>query len=869
MSTLDTIGGSQVANTATSFVVEAAPSAPVILPDGLALRGADFARTGGDLVVTATDGTSVVVSGFFEQSVTKLLFNGGDQQISADLAAHLAGPLAPGQVAQAGPDLNLSEPIGTVETTGGTVTATRTDGTVVELAEGDSVFQGDILETSADGGVGVVLADETTFSMGGDGRMVLDEMIYDPGTQEGDLAISVLEGVFTFVSGHIAKTDPDAMVLETPVATIGVRGTQVGLEMSDELELFILEELDGFVGEVSVSGNGWAYTMNVGLQGIQVTSAASAPPPPFQATIAQVLASVGAALQFLPEGTNANNYGQTREESLEDLDDLDTAAGGEEGSDGGDGGPPPAAAIPPALTFGFAAIESGIQLAAAAEVLAAEEEFTEEEIEDEPLIEIVEEELDLSVLVGTDGDDTIDGGDSDDIILGLGGNDTITGGSGDDTLVGGPGNDTIDAGPGNDLIIAGEGEGDDDYDGGSGNDTISFTSTIHGVTVVLSEGVAFGNDEEVDEIGVDQLAGIENVIGGSGDDVLIGDDANSITASGLLVDTDIDDYYFTVTASGTVTINVTETIVDLSDFDTEINLFHDDGSLDLSDFIANDDDGGEGLESQLSLQLDPGDYVLRIGTHGFGDAGGTSTDIIGPTNPGGHHDGSDYTLSITGPVLTAFGGGNALFGLAGDDILFGGKGDDYLDGGAGSDTLDLSSTGTFNIVDLAAGYAEGGTDSFDTLVSIENAEGGSGTDLLFGTGGVNRLEGNSGSDDLYGRGGDDLLFGGKGDDYLDGGSGNDTLTGGFGDDTFVFGAGDGTENHITDMEYDSGESGDEILFHGFAEGDITIIGGEGQNPDRIVASNASGTVEVVIDGQSGQSYQVTDVDGDTVVVLEG
>ncbi|MEK9670883.1 MAG: hypothetical protein VW268_00080 [Rhodospirillaceae bacterium] len=42
--------------------------------------------------------------------------------------------------------------------------------------------------------------------------------------------LSVVKGVFSFVSGQVAKTDPDAMKIDTPVATIGIRGTQVGIE---------------------------------------------------------------------------------------------------------------------------------------------------------------------------------------------------------------------------------------------------------------------------------------------------------------------------------------------------------------------------------------------------------------------------------------------------------------------------------------------------------------------------------------------------------------------------------------------------------------------------------------------------------------
>ena len=125
------------------------------------------------------------------------------------------------------------QPIGEVESTTGTVTVTHVDGTQETLEAGSPVFQGDTLETSDDGSVGVVLADDTTFSMAEGGNMVLDEMVYDPATNEGSISFSAGEGVFTFVSGLIAKSDPDAMTLTTPTATIGicVSGVRVPLHL--------------------------------------------------------------------------------------------------------------------------------------------------------------------------------------------------------------------------------------------------------------------------------------------------------------------------------------------------------------------------------------------------------------------------------------------------------------------------------------------------------------------------------------------------------------------------------------------------------------------------------------------------------------
>ena len=89
------------------------------------------------------------------------------------------------------------------------------------------MFQGDIIETADAGALAIVFIDETTFSLGEDARMVLDELIFDPASQEGSSSFSVVQGVFVFVSGEIAANNPDSMEVRTPVATLGIRGLSV------------------------------------------------------------------------------------------------------------------------------------------------------------------------------------------------------------------------------------------------------------------------------------------------------------------------------------------------------------------------------------------------------------------------------------------------------------------------------------------------------------------------------------------------------------------------------------------------------------------------------------------------------------------
>ena len=221
------------------------------LPDDFSLTDAAFERSGDDMIVTEADGTLFVAEGFYTHDTPPALITQGGAQISGAMAERLAGASSSDQVVQGGTD-SAAESIGTVNTVSGTVFVIRVDGSREEVDIDTVLLAGDILETGADGAIGVVFADQTTLAMGGDGRMALDEMIYDPQSQEGSLSLMAFKGIYTVVSGMVAKTDPDAMVINTPVGSIGIRGTQIGIDLTDgeNLTLVMMREADDYVGEV-------------------------------------------------------------------------------------------------------------------------------------------------------------------------------------------------------------------------------------------------------------------------------------------------------------------------------------------------------------------------------------------------------------------------------------------------------------------------------------------------------------------------------------------------------------------------------------------------------------------------------------------
>ena len=171
-----------------------------------------------------------------------------------------------------------------------------------------------------------------------------------------------------------------------------------------------------------------------------------------------------------------------------------------------------------------------------------------------PGVHIVTQGARDRIHVGTSGTDpvTIDAGDGDDevgadslfddvavgpssgpwtALLGPG-NDTYVGSQGGDFVSGDTGNDTIDpgagsdgvsAGPGSDRVFAGpesESGVSDAYDGGAGFDTLDYSARTTGIFAALV-GTTGGAPGESDGI-----AGFERILGGAGNDSILGFSSN-------------------------------------------------------------------------------------------------------------------------------------------------------------------------------------------------------------------------------------------------------------------------------------------------------------------------------------------------------
>jgi hypothetical protein len=133
------------------------------------------------------------------------------------------------------------KPIGKVVTAVGKVTIEHADATLVQARlsndqagakVGDPVYRGDVVKTGADGRVGINFADDSSFNLSSNASMEMNEFVYDPAGKSNSTLFSVAKGTLTFVAGNVAKTG--SMKVDTPAATMGIRGTTPHIEVSDD-----------------------------------------------------------------------------------------------------------------------------------------------------------------------------------------------------------------------------------------------------------------------------------------------------------------------------------------------------------------------------------------------------------------------------------------------------------------------------------------------------------------------------------------------------------------------------------------------------------------------------------------------------------
>ena len=163
--------------------------------------------------------------------------------------------------------------IGTVSRIQGEASGTR-GGATRALDLNASIFLNEVVSTGEAARLEVTFTDNTRLTLGEKAKLTLDNYVFDSAAGKGTIRFGLV-GVFRFVSGQVSKLASADVSVMTPVAVVGIRGTEFwGGPIDDQvLGVFLIE------GAVSVSNAAGQQVLNLPGQGTNI-AAPGAPPGP-------------------------------------------------------------------------------------------------------------------------------------------------------------------------------------------------------------------------------------------------------------------------------------------------------------------------------------------------------------------------------------------------------------------------------------------------------------------------------------------------------------------------------------------------------------------------------------------------------------
>lgn len=710
----------------------------ITLPNEDFIQNADILRDGQDLLLQTADGQTIIIEGYFNADPMPVLTASGGETLTPQLVYSFVKPAGPLQYAD-NSGMSDESPVGAVQEIAGSATVTRTDGTTEQLIIGSPIYEGDIVETAEDGAVEISFIDETSFAVSQNAKLAIDEYVFDPATESGSQDFSVLRGLFVFTSGLVGRDDPDDVNIDTPMGSIGIRGTII-VGNADTGEVTVME------GAIVVRG----------LNGTEIT-----------------LSEQFATARFEPASQDVSYQGKMDANGFEtSFESLKPVAGGL-----------------------FSSVTDGAADNGAFRDLSSPD--AEQNKQDENTSNTNESPSTQEDTGGATEDSAQEASQQTQLLNQGGVNDaTDLPQTTENTSFDGSAGGAFDGTSGSTFDNAGlntSAGGTTATPGTSGGTASAPNAASNGMpgganagstppppststnTTQTQPPPAVTNGAPV---GTNANAG--NVFASNGNTALYSDGSNVVLNMGN---------FFTDPNSDAMTYSITGTQQDGSPAALG---FVSIAGASLSFNVPNTFTVA-GNNTQLQVTVQATDISGNAGTATF------TVDVLGTDIGGTATNDAALASSATGDVLNGFAGDDG-FTLGHNAVTaFGGIGNDtfnvsngighFIEGGAGSDTVDYSSyTGLTSLsVDLSLGSAvtatyTGGT---DTLWYIENIVGTAGNDTITGSIAANTLSGGAGNDMLRGLAGDDTLNGGAGDDTLRGDSGIDTMNGNGGDDRFI------------------------------------------------------------------------------------
>ena len=147
------------------------------------------------------------------------------------------------------------------------------------------IFSYDTVKTGK-GKTAIEFVDDTRVDVTEHSKLVIDEFVYDPNTKTGALSLKASLGTVRYASGQIAKNSKQNVKIETPTATIGVRGTDFTMTIDEtgSSTIILLPSCDTsgncYVGEIDVTSDAGQVILSQAFQATVVETVSSRPMKP-------------------------------------------------------------------------------------------------------------------------------------------------------------------------------------------------------------------------------------------------------------------------------------------------------------------------------------------------------------------------------------------------------------------------------------------------------------------------------------------------------------------------------------------------------------------------------------------------------------
>ena len=227
--------------------------------------------------------------------------------------------------------------IGDITEHNGSSGIVRDTGETLAGGIGEDIFFKDSIET-AQGRMNIKFIDETNLKLTEHTEVVIDEYYFDPDPSKSRMAMKFVSGTARFTTGKLGLVPKENIVITTPTATIGVRGTSFTTsvdELGRSLVILLPETectIDGDCspsGEITVTNEGGVVVLNEAFQATMVSSLSTPPIQPVVLDNIMNLDSIDNMFIVSPPAAvqdATNDEAEARDDSsdsLLDFNDLD------------------------------------------------------------------------------------------------------------------------------------------------------------------------------------------------------------------------------------------------------------------------------------------------------------------------------------------------------------------------------------------------------------------------------------------------------------------------------------------------------------------------------------------------------------------